>query len=492
MLLKNTYFKKANQHLLKVLVTESIRHQENLNSEETRSAEHLARQVQCHDGDMSLFIARIHKRAQLIDQNLDPSHSSAIKTLFARYNMLCTLLTLIVFILGLQTVSLLLSDTHINILSLLIPILLPNLISLIISLCLVLKTYFDTTTAQSLPLNSLIFYLQKKFSISHNAALKAWYDIFTHSRFGQFKIFSLSNRLWCVYIIGMLCSLVWALSFKQFTFTWETTILSKEWFSIITHAIITPISFFSEHSLTYSEILSSHITPDYDHSMLSKKWAQVLLLSTLFYAFAPRFIFWIITTATLYRAQKALTININHIAYSHLYVTLMLNKNESSIIDLDTLSDTQYHATRHDDVTRVKTFSLPRHSALMSFELPVKLKQLVEQNSHYVMAIDGLTSQRKALKFICENSDTPIYITCSLIRSPDRGLKRFFSDCVSHYKELNIILIVSNLEHSRYDDTMMSSRTVNWLQCADSVGIDHSNIHIVSHDSTRHSDIFSE
>jgi hypothetical protein len=168
------------------------------------------------------------------------------------------------------------------------------------------------------------------------AAYRAAAGLFAGTGFGRWTVSAISHGLWLAYMLGVLGIVVLLLSTREFTFTWETTILSARSYTTLTRTIATVPALLGFPTPGAEEIAGSRSGVDAATAAGARTvWAGLLLGSLVVYGALPRGLLLVVCLLLARRALHRFRLDTGHPGYARLRPRLLPDSRPTGIVDPD-------------------------------------------------------------------------------------------------------------------------------------------------------------
>ena len=137
-----------------------------------------------------------------------------------------------------------------------------------------------------------------------------------------------SHQLWLATLTGMLVSIIFLLIVRQYSFSWESTLLSDQALITLTHALGWLPSLVGFDVPNEAAIVQSRLVTDALPLSIARQWAGLLIGSLLMYGIVPRAIAWVFCALMFRRKKMRLDIKLP-------YYQKILNFWQRQIVDAD-------------------------------------------------------------------------------------------------------------------------------------------------------------
>lgn len=119
------------------------------------------------------------------------------------------------------------------------------------------------------------------------------YDEALRSRGIKWYISRISHQFWLASLLGMLASLILLLLVKNYNFVWESTLLQNASVVKIVNIMAWLPNMVGFVTPTAQDIISAQMNPEATSSLISFRWAMLLIGSLVMYGIVPRFVIWL-------------------------------------------------------------------------------------------------------------------------------------------------------------------------------------------------------
>jgi hypothetical protein len=308
---------------------------------------------------------------------------------------------------------------------------------------------------------------------AHLAAAQAAGSVFVRSSIGRWTLSALSHALWLSFITGCLLLVVLMLSTKQYSFAWETTILSDRTYIALTRALA-----FAPEALGFP-------TPDPEQIAASRwtgagapppesreAWSGLLIGSIVAYGFLPRLVLLLLCLIVRQRASARFRLDTTLPGYARLQTRLMPVSKTIGVVDADKAPEAGWPTEARDEGQ-----PLPIRAegpiAIMGLEIdppkstwPPPLKGVDWLD---LGMVDSRSERQRALEQITSALTPPrlIMVVCSVATTPDRGTRAFINELQqSSRTPVAIVLTEGQRLRARGHGDQVSQRIEDWRQLA--------------------------
>ena len=281
--------------------------------------------------------------------------------------------------------------------------------------------------------------------------VRAATGLLTRARLLPWAFGLVSHGIWALSFAVVLAALLFALAFRSYTLSWETTILDPAFF---VHAV---------QVLGWAPAQIGFPVPDAQTVLSStpaaagqRTWALWLTGCIVVYGLLPRLALVVLSAVVWHRRRAAL-----HPDWSEPYYRKLTARFAAfappAIVDADPgrapgIAPAGLAPSELQDTLFVIGFELPSDTAWPPEGLPVA----------QVQRIDGSAPARHALlDRLAHARPRAVLLVCHAASSPDRGTERFLREVLAHCGECRLWLA-----HAAKDATHpgMAQRWVDWLQ----------------------------
>lgn len=299
-----------------------------------------------------------------------------------------------------------------------------------------MATMRQHTNSKGMLLNLLIFFNKKISKHSHinkdvSEAYLHW-QCPTHSN--KWLIGSLSHAAWgCYLLAGWLMTLLLLLT-NQVNFVWETTLLSDDAFVQLTQTLSLLPQWFGIALPNQFDILASRVDLVSQTSATRQHWANFLLASIMFYGVLPRLVFTILCLSMYHITRATRPLSTQEKIIQNRYQ--QQESHNRHILDADDHKDTS--KSIHADATQDGTLS---NNAFSQRWALFEWSEAKPDNLSNTRSVSLLNSREDQDQFLALSNDEPIYILVNGRQSPDRGIRRFFSQARIRYPAIVMVIL---------------------------------------------------
>lgn len=159
------------------------------------------------------------------------------------------------------------------------------------------------------------------------AAVKLYEQQLHHSGM-RWYLGRFSHQLWLATLTGMLLAIIFLLVVRQYSFSWESTLLSDQALITLTHVLGWLPSIVGFDIPSDTAIIQSRLVTDTLPLSIARQWAGLLIGSLLMYGIVPRAIAWAFCALMFRRKKMRLDIKLP-------YYQKIINFWQRKVIDAD-------------------------------------------------------------------------------------------------------------------------------------------------------------
>jgi len=316
------------------------------------------------------------------------------------------------------------------------------------------------------------------------AAIQAAGSVHARGPLGRWTLSAISHGLWLSFNVGLLTLLLLLLSAKEYTFNWETTILTDRAYVRITRAIAALPEAAGFLTPTAEEIVQSQwggSSADLERARVA--WSGLLIGSIVLYGFAPRLLLLGLCLDARRRASRRFRLDTSAPGYQRLRARLMPDAEARGIVagapgrpkpagEADAGSATAPEAPAATGPPAVVGLEIDRPAC--AWPPPVHGMRWTDLGF-----VDGRDDRRRVLTELEGLAEVPrmTVVICSLTSTPDRGLGAFISQIAAACRaEVGLLLTGGHSLRQRGDAEQLALRVEDWRALAESVGVDRRRV----------------
>lgn len=249
-----------------------------------------------------------------------------------------------------------------------------------------------------------------------------------------------SHQLWLATLTGMLLAIIFLLIVRQYSFSWESTLLSNQALITLTHLLGWLPSMMGFDVPDNAAIVQSRLVTDALPLSVARQWASLLIGSLLMYGIVPRALAWAFC-ALMFRRKKM------RVDIKRPYYQKILNFWQRQVVDADDFTETQA------PVAPTATLSTGKKLVAL-LEYPADKKKwwqagLAVDNNNNIDAVEdfGIVDDRDDMARLMAYLDRhPVQVLLGIHSQalPDRGTLRKLDQIAAHAKQGLIVQLLNN------------------------------------------------
>ncbi|WP_372844267.1 DUF2868 domain-containing protein [Psychrobacter sp.] len=245
-----------------------------------------------------------------------------------------------------------------------------------------------------------------------------------------------SHQLWLATLTGMLLAIIFLLIVRQYSFSWESTLLSDQALITLTQVLGWLPSMVGFDVPDSTAIVESRLVTDAMPLSVARQWAGLLVGSLLMYGIVPRAIAWAFC-ALMFRRKK-MRLDIKQPYYQKI------------------LNFWQRHVVDADDFKEAPAPIAPKATVSAGKKLVALLEYPAEQDNWWQLGLDtettdvedfGIVDDRDdmaRLKSYLEANPVQVLLGIHFKALPDRGTLRKLDQIASHAKHGLIVQLLND------------------------------------------------
>ncbi len=310
------------------------------------------------------------------------------------------------------------------------------------------------------------------------AAVRAVASVFSQGFVGRWTLSAISHALWLGFLLGSLVMVLLVLSTHQFTFVWETTILSERSYVPLTRGIASLPEFLGFTTPDIGQIRASRGgLPEAASAGIGEAWAGLLVGAVVVYGLLPRLVLLVLSVGLARRSARRFRLDISLPGFARLESRLMPTATNLGVVDAEP-DPVPFDAGAVAGIA-------PRRSrghgpvAVLGLELDVPAANWPPTLAGIEWLDLGMVDSRDDRRRVKEQLATAltpprlIAVVCSALNTPDRGVRAFITDLERH-SDAPVALIVSDGQRLRERSSAeeATQRLADWHTLAAEAGID--------------------
>lgn len=309
----------------------------------------------------------------------------------------------------------------------------------------------------------------------HAVAARAIAGVFGGGAIGRWSLSSITHGLWMSFLAGCLLMVLLLLSTRQYSFAWETTILSDATYVAFARALA-----FLPEAIGFAvpnadEIAASRWTGAIGAVLVARQsWAGLLVGAIVVYGLLFRGFALLLSVWMWRRACRCYRLDLTHIGFARLERRVMPVATGIGVVDAapETLTDT-------DDVS-------PPSAPVIATDGPVAIlgMEIDRPTSGWPPAaavewldlglVDDRDDRHRALENVTAALPPPraVVAVCSLLSTPDRGAGTFLST-LRERSGVPVILLLTEGQRLREREPLdhLERRVADWRRLGRRAGV---------------------
>lgn len=310
----------------------------------------------------------------------------------------------------------------------------------------------------------------------HVAAAQAAAGVFAGGPIGRWLVSSISHLLWLAFLVGGLVMVLLLLSTRQYSFAWETTILSAPTYVSLTRVLATLPDLLGFATPDADQVAASRWTGTGIEALAAREaWAGLLAGAIVTYGVVPRAAALLIAVAACRRACRRYRLDLRQIGFARLEARVMPVADTIGVVD-------QAPPAPAEDAADGAVLAPP-----IAAEGPVAVLglEIEPPASGWPPSVDGVrwldlgfvddrTDRRRVVERLTAALPPPraVVVVCALTATPDRGTAGFVQTLQTQSR-LPAILVLTRGHRLRQRDPAASleRRVADWRRLAARAGV---------------------
>ena len=262
-----------------------------------------------------------------------------------------------------------------------------------------------------------------------------------------------SHQLWLATLTGMLFAIIFLLVVRQYSFSWESTLLSDQALISLTHLLGWLPSMVGFDVPDNAAIVQSRLVTDALPLSIARQWAGLLIGSLLMYGIVPRAIAW--SFCALMFRQKKMRLDIKQPYYQKI-----INFWQRQVIDAD-------------DFTEVEAPIAPKARVSTGKKLVALLEYPTDNDHWWQVGVNdddrvenfGIVDDRDDMARLTTYLETqPVQVLLGIHSKalPDRGTLRKLDQIATHAKHGLIVQLLDNEDITSAQTPQQIARYQQW------------------------------
>jgi len=255
-----------------------------------------------------------------------------------------------------------------------------------------------------------------------------------------------SHQLWLATLTGMLFAIIFLLIVRQYSFSWESTLLSDQALMTLTHWLGWLPSLVGFNVPDAEAVVQSRLVTDVMPLSIARQWASLLVGSLLMYGIVPRAIAWAFCAVMFKRKKMKLDLNLP-------YYQKIISFWQRKVVDKD------------DFVEKVQPVA-PKAKVTQGDKLVALLEYKHHDPTWYHAAGEPFIStvpddredMDRMLQYL-DNHNVQVLVGIHAKALPDRGTMRKLDKLATHAKQGVIVQLLQDTDALEEDN---SARRQQW------------------------------
>ena len=261
-----------------------------------------------------------------------------------------------------------------------------------------------------------------------------------------------SHQLWLATLTGMLFAIIFLLIVRQYSFSWESTLLSDQALMTLTHWLGWLPSLVGFNVPDAEAVVQSRLVTDVMPLSIARQWASLLVGSLLMYGIVPRAIAWAFCAVMFKRKKMKLDLNLP-------YYQKIISFWQRKVVDKD------------DFVEKVQPVA-PKAKVTQGDKLVALLEYKHHDPTWYHAAgepfistvpedfgiLDDREDMDRMLQYL-DNHNVQVLVGIHAKALPDRGTMRKLDKLATHAKQGVIVQLLQDTDDLEEDN---SARRQQW------------------------------
>ncbi len=286
--------------------------------------------------------------------------------------------------------------------------------------------------------------------------LQALVGMLGRARLLPWLIGGISHTLWCLAFLGILGGLLFMLAFREYHFTWNTTILPTEFFIALTQTlgrIPQVFGFLTPDAETVRNPANS--------ASAQSVWASWLIGCVIIYGLLPRAVLAVLCLIRSHHGLSRLDIDHSLNYYIELKNRIQAAEGKGTIVDPDNGEQSLF-------ITNQSSQTGSGHGTfLVGIEIPEDISWPPAQSGSAVKAqkIASGNERHRLLRTLSEAPVKQLLIACDAHSSPDRGTLRLIAEIKGYAEHCKAWLML------RSERTADPDRIEHWHEELGKIGL---------------------
>lgn len=261
-----------------------------------------------------------------------------------------------------------------------------------------------------------------------------------------------SHQLWLATLTGMLGAIIFLLIVRQYSFSWESTLLSDQTLMALTHWLGWLPSLVGFNVPDAEAVIQSRLATEAMPLSIARQWASLLVGSLLMYGIVPRALAWAFCALMFNRKQMKLDLSLP-------YYQKILNFWKRKVVDEDDFVEKVQPVAPKAKITEGnKLVALLEYKHTNPNWYHAAGDAFISQTPENFGILDDRDDMDRMLAYL-EDHDVQVLLGVHAKALPDRGTMRKLDKLATHAKQGVIVLLLSDSEGLEAED---SPRRQQW------------------------------
>jgi hypothetical protein len=309
------------------------------------------------------------------------------------------------------------------------------------------------------------------------AAARAVTSVLAGSAVGRWVASAITHALWLSYLASLLAVVVFHLGTREFTFTWETTILSDSSYVAMTRAIATVPGLLGFATPRPDDVAVSRRTAEPAAGEARRAWAGLLIGSIVVYGLLPRLVCLVLSLVAARRAARTYRLDMSHPGFARLRLRLDPWARPVGVVDADTAAGAPSSADGlRPAVTPAVGSDGPVAAAGLEIDRPASGWPPAAAGIDWLDLglIDDRSGRHQVIEQIRQAVVRPraALLVCALPQTPDRGHGAFIDD-LQRQTGVAVLIVLSAGQRlrARGDGDALDRRIEDWRALTAAAGV---------------------
>lgn len=264
-----------------------------------------------------------------------------------------------------------------------------------------------------------------------------------------------SHQLWLATLTGMLLAIIFLLIVRQYSFSWESTLLSDQALMSLTHMLGWLPNIVGFEVPDKAAIVQSRLVTDALPLAIARQWASLLIGSLLMYGIVPRALAWGFCALMFRRKKMRIDLKLP-------YYQKIINFWQRQVIDADDFKQAPAPVAPKATISTGNKIV-----ALLEYASDTDHWWQSEGLNNPIDAVDdfGIVDDRddmaRLLRYL-ETHPAQVILGIHSQALPDRGTLRKLDQIASHAKHGLVVQLVNNTEDTELQTLNNTTRYQQW------------------------------